>query len=608
MPSRLLPYYVLVCCVLWGVCDAPSKPKRDFSPSSTLQANNTFITENDTVTLVVHAGWNLISLPVEVADARKPVLFPTAISDAYTYENRYVEKDTLQRGVGYWIQFAASETVAFMGPFEFPETVSIHTGWNMIGGPAWNVPLNQIIVVPEENTLSNFFEYDTAGYHITDTLKPGKGCWVKASSDGHLVMLAPLLMAPVLLSPPDEAIEEPTSIVFLWSRVKFAESYHVQIARENTFASLIDEQSSVSDTFSMACLAYDTSYYWRVRAQNIGGKSDWSETRLFSTVAMPETLQWEYLNLAGFDVRTMAVHPKKSCILFAGTGSDFSAGIQGKLLKTTNGGESWDTLLSGVTPVKILFHPFNPDIMYIALAPVNFTPSGIAKTTNEGNSWFWSDTGIDVDWETGVIDVVLDPIHPDTMYASTGGFHCGDLYKTSNGGALWSRLPTSDTMKCGLGQIVVHPETTSIVFAVNDNLFKSTNGGQSWFNFNNDVFVPPDTAPWRLAIDPFQTEVMYASILAQNNVLLKSTDGGMTWFASDSGLTVIAWKIDVSLTTQVIYLNGGVGIYESMNGGMSWQRLEGLDGYSIRDMQFSSDYKFVYVCTYQNGLLRKRLY
>lgn len=60
--------------------------------------------------------------------------------------------------------------------------------------------------------------------------------------------------------------------------------------------------------------------------------------------------EWEYLGLGGKDIddiTAIAVHPCDPQVIYAGSSFNFSDGIQGKLFKSEDGGETWDTLRVG---------------------------------------------------------------------------------------------------------------------------------------------------------------------------------------------------------------------------------------------------------------------
>jgi hypothetical protein len=140
-----------------------------------------------TLRIVMRQGWNLISISVKVSDYRKSVLFPTASSNAFAYQGRYVVKDTLQNGVGYWLKYAAPETVAINGTTIDADTIDVQKGWNMIGSISVPVPFAAVTSDPPGLITSRLFEY-TGSYQQTDTVQPGVGYWVKVSDGGKLIL------------------------------------------------------------------------------------------------------------------------------------------------------------------------------------------------------------------------------------------------------------------------------------------------------------------------------------------------------------------------------------------------------------------------------------
>jgi uncharacterized repeat protein (TIGR02543 family) len=93
--------------------------------------------------------------------------------------------------------------------------------------------------------------------------------------------------APTLVSPSNGATGQPISLTLRWNKVPSATGYTVQVATDNAFNTLIVQDSTFADTsLSVLRLANYTAYYWRVRAKNPGGISEWSTARSFTTVAL----------------------------------------------------------------------------------------------------------------------------------------------------------------------------------------------------------------------------------------------------------------------------------------------------------------------------------
>lgn len=140
----------------------------------------------------VRRGWNMVSVPMTVGDPRTTTLFPTADSEAFEYVAGagYVGRDSLQPGVGYWIRFAADQSVGITGVPFILDTVDVAAGWNLIGSVEGRVPADGVTSVPPGIIQSAFSTHTDSGYAAADTLLAGAGYWVKVSSPGRLVLRA----------------------------------------------------------------------------------------------------------------------------------------------------------------------------------------------------------------------------------------------------------------------------------------------------------------------------------------------------------------------------------------------------------------------------------
>ena len=94
---------------------------------------------------------------------------------------------------------------------------------------------------------------------------------------------------PVLVSPANNALDQPIALTFLWNRVPGANSYGLQVAIDSNFYSLVFNSAGLIDTFqNISGLANSTVYFWRAYALNEGGPSDWSTVWRFRTIdALP---------------------------------------------------------------------------------------------------------------------------------------------------------------------------------------------------------------------------------------------------------------------------------------------------------------------------------
>ncbi len=137
----------------------------------------------------MQAGWNLLSLPLAVQDPVPNAVFPSAISDAYTFVSAlgYTASDTLTPGVGYWLKFAEDRNEVITGALLTGDSVQVVAGWNLVGGLSDSVDVNSIQQIPAGIVISPFYEFQTS-YTAVDALTPVRGYWVKVSQPGVLVL------------------------------------------------------------------------------------------------------------------------------------------------------------------------------------------------------------------------------------------------------------------------------------------------------------------------------------------------------------------------------------------------------------------------------------
>ncbi|NNE34765.1 MAG: T9SS type A sorting domain-containing protein, partial [Rhodothermales bacterium] len=93
---------------------------------------------------------------------------------------------------------------------------------------------------------------------------------------------APATPAPV--APANSATVTELPVALVWTDVDGASSYDVQVSTIANFSSTVVDSSGIeSDSLLLASLENNTTYFWRVRARNEIGQSDFTETFLFTT-------------------------------------------------------------------------------------------------------------------------------------------------------------------------------------------------------------------------------------------------------------------------------------------------------------------------------------
>lgn len=138
-----------------------------------------------TYTASVTSGWNIISVPVRAQNMNYLSLFPGATSQAFTYSNGYIPITMLGNGAGYFMKFNSTADYQITGYSFQPENMNVVSGWNLIGPFDKNIPVSSIMSSPSGIVNSFYFGYSDR-YLIADTLKTGKGYWVRTTGPGYL--------------------------------------------------------------------------------------------------------------------------------------------------------------------------------------------------------------------------------------------------------------------------------------------------------------------------------------------------------------------------------------------------------------------------------------
>ncbi len=178
------------------------------------------------------------------------------------------------------------------------------------------------------------------------------------------------------------------------------------------------------------------------------------------------------------------------------------------LLKTTNGGEDWDVILSAAK-LKAISQKSSQEIY------IGYGSNGIAYTNDGGQSWSYEDFG-----ETGV------SVQKIEWANSNYGWVCGleNVFITTNSGADWLKVPVPGAVEDAL---------SLDLFGVNKGLLLKENG---------DVFrfLPDSVSPsWELIGELGGTcygnnagftfvDSLHGYAFGYRNAF-RTTDGGVTW-------------------------------------------------------------------------------
>lgn len=187
-------------------------------------------------------------------------------------------------------------------------------------------------------------------------------------------------------------------------------------------------------------------------------------------------------NEGTISIGDICLDPNDSNTIWVGTGeanNQRSSYWGDGIYKSTDGGETWKNMgLPDSHHIgRVVIDPFDSDVVYVAAAGHLYTPNeerGLFKTSDGGETW---EKVLYINPDVGVIDVVLDPQRPSTIYAAAyerrrrawdfdGNGPGSAIYRSQNGGKNWEKLgaglPGGDIGRIGLA---ISQQNPRVVYA-----------------------------------------------------------------------------------------------------------------------------------------------
>lgn len=123
----------------------------------------------------------------------------------------------------------------------------------------------------DHETLADILQYDICNV--------GGSSILAIKADGFIVKPTP----SALNFPNDNSTLISFNPEMVWFSSERAETYWLQISTDNSFVNTVVDSANLADTSFSAHLDSSTTYFWRVRACNIAGCSNWSNVWSFTT-------------------------------------------------------------------------------------------------------------------------------------------------------------------------------------------------------------------------------------------------------------------------------------------------------------------------------------
>ncbi|GHB85816.1 YCF48-related protein [Persicitalea jodogahamensis] len=223
-----------------------------------------------------------------------------------------------------------------------------------------------------------------------------------------------------------------------------------------------------------------------------------------------------------------------------------AVGDYGKIVRTTDGGQTWKKIAANESYNFVSVHFVNGTTGWLI-----GQDGQILKTTDAGLTW--------TAWHQGGTYYGLNDIFfTDPNHGWIANNNDNRILRTTDGGVSWQPYPVGM-----FGLRGVHFTDNNNGWAAGFNLRKTTDGGVTWNTVNfgsgnglSDVFFLDSSRGWIVGI---------------NNVIYRTTDGGNNWTSLSSSFPAATNFNRVFFTDE----NNGIllawnGIYKTTNGGNSW--------------------------------------
>ncbi|MDJ0918835.1 MAG: hypothetical protein QNJ05_13795 [Woeseiaceae bacterium] len=308
--------------------------------------------------------------------------------------------------------------------------------------------------------------------------------------------------------------------------------------------------------------------------------------------------------------------PANPLVVWVGTGennSQRSVGFGDGVYKSIDGGVTWNNmgLKESGHISQIWIDPEDSNTVLVAAQGPLWNSGGdrgLYRTTNGGETW---ELILSVDEHTGINEFVVDPRNTDRIVASSyqrrrhvwtlinGGPGSG-IHRSEDGGATWTEvttgLPEDNMGRIGLAGSTSDPDRIYAIIEASDDergVYHSSDFGLRWEKRSDHMTTSPQYYN-ELVVDPIDPD----RVFSLDTFTFESKDGGRSWtrlgiehrHVDDHAL----W-INPDNTAHLI-IGGDGGIYETFDDGANWRHISNLPIVQFYRIQPDYEEPFYNVC------------
>ncbi|MBV9958397.1 MAG: VCBS repeat-containing protein, partial [Acidobacteria bacterium] len=247
----------------------------------------------------------------------------------------------------------------------------------------------------------------------------------------------------------------------------------------------------------------------------------------------------------------------------------WGVGTNENIIRTTDGGVTWQTLRGGINAPLRFSYPLEDIHMADTLHGVAVGNTGLIYITADGGAT-WAPR------QTGGGYPVYKMVATDARHA-WGGSYNGDLLYTTDGGRFWNR------QRIAIGNSPQNALISGLAFPDNQRGWAGLRGGASpeqtgttiLYTINGGRDWHDTTAPGHVcyALDTFDGQtIVSVGFDGAGAPIVRSTDGGQTWTLMHFPLSEVIRDVDMA-SPNIGYAAAGAQIIKSTDGFATWTRV-----------------------------------
>ena len=247
------------------------------------------------------------------------------------------------------------------------------------------------------------------------------------------------------------------------------------------------------------------------------------------------------------------------------------------VFKTFDRGENWEQkvmisknkTLAQTSILKIALDPQDSKIVYLGTRG-----SGLLKSMDGGELWYsLADRQEVLSRQANVIDIAIDPRNSNNLYVGAYQDRYGVMLRSNDAGKHWEEVYRTARDRYAVFGVEIDPFDSSLIYmaTAEGGLMKSFDFGKTWktIKWFDDVITD-------LKINSKNSRIIYVSMMTRG--VFKTRDQGQNWEKLE-GLTGFSEAQNIETLVldlknpETIYTGSKSGFLKSVDGGLTWQKL-----------------------------------